>query len=195
MKAPSAHRRPNQRSPPEYGGLSPPQWRLTPRRPYLHPPPTGDPRRPARTGRRAYPPPPPAGNPGRSARAGRRGLSRLDQRERERERRVSDADASHYGRVRHARPPGHMIPQRKHAKNNSLSDCDPVPLPRSPSKPVEDRPQSQPKPDLMFGPPYRWQTGHRCLYTIVDRLSTPHFRVDSVYGRQPLRAGCQPACP
>ena len=43
------------------------------------------------------------------------------ERERERERRVSDADASYYGPVNDTRTLKHMIPQRMHAKNNSLS--------------------------------------------------------------------------
>jgi hypothetical protein len=46
---------------------------------------------------------------------------RLGQRERERERRVSDADASYYGPANDTRTLDNAIPQRKHAKNNPLS--------------------------------------------------------------------------
>jgi hypothetical protein len=67
--------------------------------------------------------------------------SRLDQRERERERRVSDADASYYGPANETRTLKHAIPQRKHAKNDPLSKSDPVPLPRSPSKQSWRRPR------------------------------------------------------
>jgi hypothetical protein len=45
----------------------------------------------------------------------------VDQRERERERRVSVADASYYGPVFDAKTLKHAIPQRKHAKNDPLS--------------------------------------------------------------------------
>src|ERR1700734_2344243 len=70
--------------------------------------------------------------------------SRLGQRERERERerRASDADASYYAPTRSARTPKHVIPKRNHAKNNSLSKNDPVPLPRALLKPVSVSPQS-----------------------------------------------------
>jgi hypothetical protein len=63
----------------------------------------------------------PCGDSVRPARAGRRGLRRVAQRERERERRVSDADASYKGPSSDTRTPKHVIPQRNHAKNNSLS--------------------------------------------------------------------------
>jgi hypothetical protein len=45
----------------------------------------------------------------------------LDQRERERERRVSDADASYNGPINSAKTLNNAIPQRKQAKNNPLS--------------------------------------------------------------------------
>jgi hypothetical protein len=45
---------------------------------------------------------------------------RLVQRERERERRVSDADASYYRPVNKTRALNHADPQRLHANNNSL---------------------------------------------------------------------------
>ena len=75
---------------------------------------------------------------------------RLGQRERERERRVSDADASYYGPVNDTRTLNRAIPQRNHAKYNSLSKSDPVPLPRALLKPVKRQTtESNPKPDLM----------------------------------------------
>jgi len=48
------------------------------------------------------------------------GVGRPRERERERERRVSDADASYYGPARSTRTLSNAIPQRKHAKDNSL---------------------------------------------------------------------------
>jgi hypothetical protein len=97
------------------------------RRPVLPTHPLGDPRRPITAGPGAGRPQqsrPPLGDPGRPARAGRRGLAlrrRQSQRERERERRVSDADASYNGPARSTRTLKHVIPQRNHANNNSLS--------------------------------------------------------------------------
>ena len=67
----------------------------------------------------------------------RKGLaarSRLGQRERERERRVSDADASYNTPSRGARTPKHVIPKRNHAKNNSLSKKRAGPSPKVPVK-------------------------------------------------------------
>jgi len=66
---------------------------------------------------------------------------RRSQRERERERRVSDADASYNGPAITTRTLKHVIPQRNHAKNNSLSKNEQVPLPRSPSKTCWCRPR------------------------------------------------------
>jgi hypothetical protein len=72
------------------------------------------------------------------------------QRERERERRVSDADASYNGPAKTTRTLKHAIPQRKHANNNSLSKTT-----RSLSQgPCQNKLVSttgtDPKPDLMF---------------------------------------------
>ena len=68
--------------------------------------------------------PPLHGKASRGARP-RRGASgresRLDQRERERERRVSDADASYYGPATRTTTLNCAIPQRKHANYNPLS--------------------------------------------------------------------------
>jgi hypothetical protein len=47
--------------------------------------------------------------------------SRVGQRERERERRVSDADASYNATTTGARTPKHVIPKRNHAKKPTLS--------------------------------------------------------------------------
>src|SRR6202046_3011084 len=66
---------------------------------------------------------------------------RLAQRERERERRVSDADASYYATNRGARTPKHVIPKRNHAKNNSLSKKRAGPSPKVPVKTSWRRPQ------------------------------------------------------
>jgi hypothetical protein len=48
---------------------------------------------------------------------------RPGQRERERERRVSDADASYNASSLSTRTLNNAIPQRNHAKNNSLSEA------------------------------------------------------------------------
>jgi hypothetical protein len=72
-------------------------------------------------------------------------------------------------------------------RSTTPSQLRPGPSPKVPSKPVEDRPQGQPIPDLMYALRTVWQAGYRCLYTIVDRMSTP-LCVACVYARQPLRA-------
>ena len=58
----------------------------------------------------------------------------LGQRERERERRVSDADASYYATTTSARTPKHVIPKRNHAKYNPLSKKRAGPSPKVPVK-------------------------------------------------------------
>jgi hypothetical protein len=73
---------------------------------------------------------------------------RPDQRERERERRVSDADASYNRPISGTRTLKHAIPKRNHANNNSLSVNDPVPLPRSPSKHWLPATKTDPNPTL-----------------------------------------------
>jgi hypothetical protein len=70
------------------------------------------------------------------------------QRERERERRVSDADASYYRPISDTRTLKHVHSQRNHANDNSLSNCDPVPLPRAPSKQVGVDHRANPNPTL-----------------------------------------------
>jgi hypothetical protein len=78
--------------------------------------------------------------------------SRLGQRERERERRVSDADASYYRPVMNAKTLNNAIPQRMHAKNSSLSEVRPGPSPKVPVKTkLASTTKTDPKPDLMFG--------------------------------------------
>jgi hypothetical protein len=67
---------------------------------------------------------PPRGGAVQPAWAERRVLAPLRQacqRERERERRVSDADASYYGPARSTRTLNDAMPRKLHAKNNSLS--------------------------------------------------------------------------
>jgi hypothetical protein len=87
-------------------------------------------------------------NPRRVELAPRR---RLGQRERERERRVSDADASYYGPIRDAKTLNNAIPQRMHAKNNSLSEVRPGPSPKVPVKTkLASTTKTDPKPDLMY---------------------------------------------
>jgi hypothetical protein len=75
---------------------------------------------------------------------------RPGQRERERERRVSDADASYNATTTGARTPKHMIPKRKHAKNNSLSETTRS-LSQGPrqNKMLASTTKTDPKPDLM----------------------------------------------
>src|SRR5580692_7347963 len=75
------------------------------------------------------------------------------ERERERERCVSDADASSYGTITARNDPHHTCPYRTHA-NTTPHHPDPVPLPYFPcyersSQPLEDRP----KPSLISVPP------------------------------------------
>src|SRR3984957_3655103 len=112
--------------------------------------------------------------------------SRPGQRERERERRVSDADASYYARVRSTRTLKHVIPKRNHAKNNSLSNNDPVPLPRALPKPVKRQTtRPNPKPDLMFDPHPQGLQGHGLLYSKWCLLSSP-------FGNK--SGACRPGC-
>src|SRR5580692_9212177 len=75
------------------------------------------------------------------------------ERERERERCVSDADASSYGTITARNHSPHTCPERTHA-NTTSHHPDPVPLPYFPcyersSQPLEDRP----KPSLIFRAP------------------------------------------
>src|SRR6202034_1190951 len=79
-------------------------------------------------------------------------------RERERERRVSDADASYNGPAKTTRTLNNAIPQRKHAKNKPLSKNDPVPLPRALLYRYKSTTGANPKPDLMSA---RYPTGIR----------------------------------
>jgi hypothetical protein len=55
--------------------------------------------------------------------------SRLGQRERERERRVSDADASYYGPICGAWTRCHAMPRKLHAKIKLPHRSDPAPSP------------------------------------------------------------------
>jgi hypothetical protein len=113
------------------------------------------------------------------------------QRERERERRVSDADASYNGPAKTTRTLNNAIPQRKHAKNNPLSKNDPVPLPRAPLNKFkadhEDQPKTRPyvRPTPNRGPQPTRQTApmaarnpcglqrHGSLYRNRCLLSSP----------------------
>src|SRR6185437_1174161 len=69
--------------------------------------------------------------------------SRFGQRERERERRVSDADASYYGPTSSTRTPNNAIPQRNHAKYNSLSEATRS-LSQGPRQTISCRPRRRP---------------------------------------------------
>jgi hypothetical protein len=98
-------------------------------------------------------------------------VSRAGQRERERERRVSDADASYYAPNRGARTPDCVIPKRNHARYNSLSKASRS-LSQGPRQNCvgvdhEDRP----RPDLMYAPPNSYL---RCGYvaTVHDLCTT-----------------------
>src|SRR6185437_4175624 len=91
------------------------------------------------------------------------------QRERERERRVSDADASYNRPSCDARTLKHVYPQRKHAKNNSLSEVT-RPLSQGPRQNCvgvdhEDRPKTRP----MFARHPSWMS---CQWVIVHESCT-----------------------
>ena len=68
------------------------------------------------------------------------------QRERERERCVSDADASRYEPLRARTDPHHICPHRTHAKTTPLHPTRPSPL--RPLQALEIDLEDQPKPDL-----------------------------------------------
>jgi hypothetical protein len=91
-----------------------------------------------------------AGHTGRLER--RSGLalaeSRPGQRERERERRVSDADASYWGRICGAWTLDHAMPQRLHAKLRLPHRSDPAPSPIIPNWLLQVSLCGQPEPDL-----------------------------------------------
>jgi hypothetical protein len=100
--------------------------------------------------------------------------SRLGQRERERERRVSDADASYYRPVMNAKTLNNAIPQRMHAKNSSLSEVRPGPSPKVPVKTkLASTTKTDPKPDLYVRPLPPGKRTSGCLYTRDELMSTP----------------------
>jgi hypothetical protein len=98
-------------------------------------------------------------NPARGPAAGddsavRPGVLQGQERERERERCVSAADASTYGRTRVRNDPLHICPQRTHAKTTP-HHLDTDPSPKGPCKTLAiDPPENRPKPDLFPSAPY-----------------------------------------
>ena len=109
------------------------------------------------------------------------------QRERERERRVSDADASYNRPIRDTRTLNNAIPQRNHAKNNSLSEAT-----RSLSQGPcftgkKSTTEANPKPDLISTPP-------SCRGTSPQAGMTGHgsFIPDLCAVVKPLRQRCRP---
>jgi hypothetical protein len=87
---------------------------------------------------------------------------RAGQRERERERRVSDADTSYKGPFSGARALKHVIPQRKHANYNSLS-LRPGPSPGQHPKRLKSIMRTDPNP-VLCSP--RTQAGCRNAHNI-----------------------------
>jgi hypothetical protein len=105
---------------------------------------------------------------------------RLGQRERERDIRVSDADASYYRPIMDAKTLNNAIPQRMHAKNNSLSEVRPGPSPKVPVKTSWRRP--------------RRPTQNPTLCTVTARtLQTPATYTRHCRCCQPLSRAALPA--
>jgi hypothetical protein len=85
------------------------------------------------------------------------------ERERERERCVSDADASSYGPFRARNDPQHICPKRTHA-NTTPHHPDPVPLPYVPCYERSSQPGRSTQTQSIFSAP---QTGGAPLPTTI----------------------------
>src|SRR6185312_4482345 len=97
------------------------------------------------------------------------------ERERERERRVSDADASYNGPISDTRTLKHLIPQRKHAKNNSLSEATRS-LSQGPRQTFTlSTTAADPKPDLMYARRTFISPGTEHYKQQTRSLSSPPF--------------------
>jgi hypothetical protein len=114
----------------------------------------------------------------------------LSQRERERERRVSDADASYNGPARSTRTLNCVIPQANHANYISISVATRS-LSTVPSKALAIDHEDRPKPSLMLCPaPTRMPRQSR-QYTTAALLSRPRRKDSQRSGAEASRGAAQ----